>query len=443
MSVSNSTSRTKQINPPSRLPRIFRSLRHYNYRVWFAGQTISLIGSWMQSMAQQVLVYHLTGTASSLGIISMIGLIPLIPISIWSGSLADRVSKRTILLITQCIMMLEAFILAILTWTNLIQVWHVYVLSFFMGAAQAMDMPTRQAFTVDMIDGKDDLTNAIGLNSAMFNSARAIGPALAGVIVAITGEANAFFFNGLSFIAVIISLLMMRNLPQAPKFEKKPNTLQHMTEGFRFIKKQTNLKVLTSMVAVSAFLSMPYSTLMPVFASKILGNSAAPFIHTICTSKTGGSFCQSPDALPLGILLTCVGLGALIGALFIASMSDNAHRGRWLTFGNLLFPLSLMGFSLSKSFLLSTGLMLITGFAFVMQNALANTLLQFGSPDSMRGRVMSIYTLTFQATMRLGGLQAGMMADQIGAPLTVGTSACISLLYGLLIAFCFPDVRKL
>ena len=199
-----------------RLPATFGAFSHRNYLLWFIGQGISLIGTWMQTMAQQVLVYRLTGSAASLGVISFIGLIPLIPLSLWGGSIVDRFPKRTILLVTQVSMLLQAFLLAGLTWSGKVQIWHVYVMAFILGAANAVDLPARQAFTVDMVEGKEHLSSAIGLNSAMFNGARAIGPALAGILVATTGEGNAFFFNGLTFVAVIISLMMMRSLP-APR----------------------------------------------------------------------------------------------------------------------------------------------------------------------------------------------------------------------------------
>jgi len=443
------TSQTAQSLPgpvPKRqtAPVIFRALRHRNYRLWFIGQGISLIGTWMQTMAQQVLVYRLTGSATSLGVISVIGLIPLIPLSLWGGSISDRIPRRNVILVTQILMLIQAFILSALTWTEKVQIWHVYVMAFFLGAAQAVDMPARQAFTVDMVEGKEDLTNAIGLNSAMFNGARAIGPALAGLVVAATGESIAFFVNGLSFVAVIISLLLMRNLPGA----RLPpgagvSTVSHMAEGFRYIIKKQVILVLTSLVALSAFLSMPYSTLMPVFAQVVLKNSAQSFVGLICGGDQPLIHCQTPEALPLGMLLTMVGIGAMIGALLVASLPQTARRGLYLTAGNLVFPLVLLFFSASRSFLLSLCLMLVTGISFVMQNALANTMIQLISPDEMRGRIMSFYTLTFQGMMRLGGLQAGLMSDWLGAPLTVSLGAGISLLYGLFVAFRYPVIRKM
>lgn len=429
---------------PSRIPKTFRALRHRNYQLWFFGQGISLIGTWMQTMAQQVLVYDLTGSAAALGVVSLIGLIPLIPLSFLGGSISDRFPKRNVLLITQSVMLIEALILAVLCWTDVIEVWHVYVLSFILGCANAVDLPARQAFTVDMVEGKEDLTNAIGLNSAMFNGARAIGPAMAGLIVAITGVGTAFFINGLSFVAVMISLLLMRNLPKPlVKENEETNTLKHMGEGVRFMVSQNAVKVLMSLIAVSAFLSMPYNTLMPVFAEKTLAESAQPVINAICGSSNQVLSCESPEALPLGILLTSVGTGALIGALIIASLSETAHRGKLLTIGNLLFPAALVVFSLSQSFILSVIIMLVVGFSFVWQNALANTLLQLIVPDELRGRVMGFYTMTFQGMMRLGGMQAGLMGDWLGAPFAVGIGALISLIFGGFVAVRYPVIRKL
>jgi MFS family permease len=426
-----------------RLPATFRAFQHRNYALWFVGQGISLVGTWMQTMAQQVLVYRLTGSAISLGIISFIGLVPLIPLSLWGGSITDRFPKRTIILITQSIMLVQALLLAVLTWSGAVQIWHVYIMAFILGAATAVDLPARQAFTIDMVEGKEDLTSAIGLNSAMFNSARAIGPALAGVLVATTGEGNAFFLNGLSFIAVIISLLMMRNLPKPLPQTGKESSIKHMTGGVRFILQRQTILILISLIAVSAFLSMPYNTLLPVFAGDILKQSALPFVAAFCSSLTFHTGCQAPEALPLGMLYSMLCIGAVIGALVVASLPAKARRGRLLTLGNLAFPLFLLLFAFSSQFKISLFLMLFIGFSFVWQNALANTLLQFVTPDELRGRVMGVYTMTFQAMFRLGGLQAGFVADWLGAPIAVGIGAILSLFYGLFVAVRYPKVRQL
>ncbi len=393
-------------------------------------------------MAQQVLVYRLTGSAAALGMINFIGLVPLLPLALWGGSLSDRIPKRTVILGTQIGMLLQAAILSALTWTGAIQVWQVYVMAFFMGALQAVDVPARQAFTVDMVEGKEDLTNAIGLNSAMFNGARALGPALAGLVVAATGEGMAFFINALSFVAVIISLFFMRDLPRT-SMTGRAGIGRHVAEGVHFVYKQQTLLVLMSMVAVSAFLSMPYSTLMPVFADNVLQESASGVVQTLCNGPSALLRCQTPQALPLGMLLTTVGIGALAGALGVASLPDGARRGRLLTVGNLLFPAALLAFATSRSFLLSMICLFVVGVSFVTQNALVNTLMQFATPDSMRGRVMSLYSLAMQGTMRVGALQAGLVADRIGASLAVGLGAALSLVYGVVIAVRYPRVREL
>ena len=421
----------------------FRSLRHRNYRLLFFGQGFSLIGTWMQMMAQQVLVYRLTGSATALGVVSFIGFIPLLPLALWGGSIADRFPKQRVILITQIIMMLQAFVLAGLTLTGVVQIGHVYVMAFILAAAQAVDMPARQAFTVEMIEGKEDLTNAIALNSAIFNGARALGPALAGLAVATTGEGMAFAFNGLSFVAVIIGLLLMRNLPQPNGSRRTTSLAHHVTEGARFVGRQQAILVLMSLVAVSAFLSMPYTTLMPVFADRVLGESARPVVAFLCEGAHPPMRCLSPQALPLGILLTMVGIGAVTGALLVASLPDNARRGRMLTIANLAFPFLLLIFATSRSFLLSMAVLLLVGMSFVWQNSLANTLLQIITPDAVRGRVMSLYTLTFQSTMRLGGLQVGLLADRLGASLAVGLGVAISLAYCLFVALHFPKVREM
>lgn len=424
-------------------PSTFRALRHRNYRLWFFGQGLSLIGSWMQMMAQQVLIYRLTGSATALGMISAIGLIPVVPLSLWGGSIADRIPKRTVIFLAQIVMMAQAFLLAGLTWTGAVRIWHVYVLALILAAAQAVDLPARQAFTVELVGGKGDLTNAIALNSAMFNAARALGPALAGTLVAALGEGPAFMLNGLSFVAVLISLVLMRDLPRLQRVGQRTSLAGHTAEGLRFIRSQRSILVLISLVAVSAFLSMPYSTLMPVFAGKVLGSSAQPVVQFLCDGPQPLMRCRAPEALPLGMLLTTVGIGALVGALWVASLPERIRRGRWLTAGNLGFPLLLLGFATSRSFLVSLALLFAVGVSFVMQNALANTLLQVATPDEVRGRVMSVYSLTFQAFMRGGGLQAGLVADGIGAPLAVGLGAAVSLGYGAYVAVRYPKVREM
>ncbi len=429
--------------PARRIPSTFRALRHRNFRLFFFGQMISLVGTWMQHIALQWLVYRLTGSATMLGVINLISALPLIPLSLWGGSLADRFPRRTIVVITQSVMMLQAFLLAVLTWTGVVQVWHVLLLALLHASANALDIPARQAFLIEMVEGKEDLTNAIGLNSALFNGARAVGPALAGAAVATTGEAGAFFINGLSFLAVISSLLMMR-LAQQPLPSSRAAIASHLREAVGYVWSQQIIMVLISLVAVSAFLSMPYSTLMPVFAKEVLNESAQPLLDYACRQASAlGTSCQSPEALTYGLLMAATGLGAVTGALVVASLPATARRGRLLTFGNLGFPALVIGLSLSRSFFLSLGLLVGIGFSFVTQNALANTLIQILVPDRLRGRVMSFYSMSFQGMMRLGGMQAGLMGDALGAPLAVGIGAAVCLVYGLIVAWRYPRLRQM
>ncbi len=427
-----------------RIPATFRALAHRNYRLWFFGQGVSLIGTWMQTMAQQVLVYRLTGSAVALGIANFVMVLPLVPLALWGGSLSDRLPKRAIVTTTQTLMLIQALILAWLTWTGVVEVWHVYVMAFLLGAVKAVDMPARHSFVVEMVEGKKDLTNAIGLNSSIFNGARTLGPALAGVAVAALGEAVAFLLNALSFLAVIASLLAMRDLPapSKPATEGMP-VLTHTVEGVRYIFRQETLLVLMSLIAVSSFLSMPFNTLMPIFAQEVLQESAAPVVGLLCGGELLPIECQAPEALPLGMLLTAVGLGAVAGALLVASLPEWARRGRVLSFGNLAFPFFLLLFAVSRSMVLSLPLMLLVGICFVMQNAIANTLLQIHAPDELRGRVMSLYSLVSEGMRNVGGLQAGFVADWIGAPLSVGLGAAISLAYGLYVAVRYKRVREL
>jgi len=395
-------------------------------------------------MAQQVLVYRLTGSASALGIVSFMTVLPLVPLTLWGGSLSDRISKRMILLVTQTLMLLQAILLAILTWTGVVEIWHVYLMAFLLGALKAVDTPARHSFVVEMVEGKEDLTSAIGLNSAIQNGAKTLGPALAGIFVAVTGEAMAFFANSFSFLAVIISLLMMKDLPQTFNGQKeKMNTLAHTIQGVRFVFGQQTLLILISLVAVNSFLSKPYQTLMPVFAAINLRESAQPMIAFFCNREHAILNCQTPEALPLGFLLAAIGIGAVIGALLVASLPEHARRGWVLTFGNLSFPLLLLLFVSSNSMVFSLVLMVLTGLTRVLQNAMANTLLQITAPDSLRGRVMSFYSLVSHGTTHLGGLQAGFVADWIGAPVSVGIGAAVSLLYGSFVALRYRQVRNL
>jgi MFS family permease len=260
--------------------------------------------------------------------------------------------------------------------------------------------------------------------------------------VAATGEGGAFLINALSFVAVIAALILMR-LPTMERPARSTNAAAHMKEGIRYVLGRQTLLVLMSMVAVSAFLSMPYTTLLPVFATSVVGESAQPLIALVCGGSPVSIQCQSPDALTFGLLQAASGIGAVAGALIIASMPKGARRGRWLTIGNLLFPAALIVMAASRSFVLSFVVLVVAGLSFVAQNALVNTLIQTSVPDSLRGRVMSVYSLSFQGMNRMGGMQAGFMGDMIGAPITVAIGASLCLIYGIVVAWRYPQVRDM
>lgn len=419
--------------------KAFRALRHRNYQLFFFGQMISIIGTWMQVTALPLLIVKLKPANPGLwlGINGFLPLIPLIPLALVAGSLADRFSKRNILVLTQMTMMLQAFVLAALTATGTIQMWQILLLTFVSGAAAAIDLPARQAFVIEMVGDPADLGSGIALNSAIFNLGRAFGPVLAGLLIAPLGFSAAFFINGLSFLAVIAGLLLM-HLPPTPQHARPPKMRAHLKEGLSYVWHNPTLMVLMSLVAVSAFLSMPFMTLMPIFAGDQLAVSAQPVVSAVCNWMT----CQTPEAVTYGLLLGMFGTGALIGALLAGVYSDRG-RGRLLTIGNLGFPLALLVFALSQSFWLSMAVLFGVGILFILQNALANTLVQLASPDRLRGRVMSVYSLVFQGMQGAGRMQAGVTETFMGAPFAVALGAIASLAYGVLVFFRWPQIRRL
>src|SRR5215471_18413713 len=355
----------RQIQPNSAsergLPALFRAMRYRNYRLFISGQLISLIGTWMQMVAQSWLIYRLTGSAVLLGFVGFAGQVPVFLLAPFTGALIDRGNRHRISIGTQTASMLLAFALAILTLTGTVKVWHVFALAAALGIVNALDIPARQVFIVEMV-GRDDMVNAIALNSSMFNAARIIGPAIAGALVSAIGEGWCFFANGVSYIAVIAGLLMMKILSR-PKIQKPSSTLAHIAEGFQFVYRKRPIRALLVMLGVISVVGMPYSVLMPIFAGDIL--------H-------GG-----PGAL--GFLMGAAGAGALTGAITIASRRDVRGLGKWVAIAATGFGTSLMAFSFSHQLWLSALLLAPAGFALMVQMASSNTLIQTMSPDRLRG----------------------------------------------------------
>ncbi len=403
------------------LQRTFTALRHRNYRLYWFGQIVSLIGTWMQSVGQGWLVYQLTNSPFALGLVGFSSALPVLALSLWGGVVTDRMNKRTIITITQAASMLQAFALWLLYVSGRIQVWHVIAAAFLLGLINAFDAPARQAFVIEMVS-KEDLMNAIALSSSAFNSARILGPAIAGVLVSVpaVGIGGLFFLNGVSFLAVIAALLMMRLLP-SPALARHGSVWASLVEGLRYVWHNPVVLTLESLVAVSSIFGMPYAALMPIFASDIL--------------KVG------PEGY--GLLLALTGVGALVGSLGLASLGNFRHKGWLLTAGNLLFPATLLALAFSRSYTLSMVIMVGVGWAMVTQNATANTLLQTMVPDRLRGRVMSVHALMFLGMTPFGNLQAGMVANFLGAPFAVGLGAVLAGLCGLFVFWRLPQVRRL
>ena len=379
-----------------------RALRHHNFQLFFSGQLISLIGTWMQSVAQSWLVYRLTGSPLLLGAVGFASQFPVFLTAPFGGTAADRTNRQHLVIATQTASMILAAILAWLTLSGRLQVWHIFVLASLLGVVNAFDIPGRQAFLVDMV-GKEDLMNAIALNSSMFNGARVIGPAIAGILVAKIGEGWCFAANALSYVAVIFGLFMMRVV--SPPRAGKNSPLEDIIEGFRWVNQTKVIRALLLLLGLISLVGMPYTVLMPVFADRILHGGARG----------------------LGILMGATGVGALLGALTLASKEGVKGLGRWVAIACASFGISIFLFSFSRYFWLSVALLLPSGYSMMLEMACSNTLIQTMVPDHLRGRVMALYSMMFMGMAPFGALLGGALADRVGAPVTVaiGGVACV------------------
>ncbi len=405
---------------PSRLTQILRSLRSRNYRIFFIGQSISLVGTWMQQVAVGWLVYRITGSPFWLGVVSFAGQVPTIFIAPVAGVLADRWDRRRILITTQFLAMAQAFVLAGLVFTHTVAVWNIVPLMLLLGCVHAWDIPARQSFLIEMISDKDDLGNAIALNSSMFNCARLIGPTLAGILIATVGEGICFLLNALSFIAVLISLFQLSDTREKLQGATPQRILHGLREGFSYAFGFAPIRSLLLLVALLSFAGMPYAVLMPIFAKTIL---------------RGG-----PSTL--GFLVGSSGLGALAGALYLASRQNARGLGKIIVVAASLFGVGLMAFSQSQQLMFSMMMMLCTGFGMMVTMAACNTVLQTLVDDDKRGRVMSLYTVAFMGIAPFGCLLAGALATWFGAPLTLLCGGLACLAGAALFAFHLPTWRE-
>jgi MFS family permease len=390
---------------------VLRALAHRDFRLFFFGQLVSLIGTWMQSVAQSWLVYRLTGSSVLLGLVGFAGQVPVFLLSPAGGTLADTRSRHRIIIATQTLAMLLALALAALTLSGRVQLSHIFLLASLLGVVNAFDIPARQSFLVQLV-GRDDLMNAIALNSSMFNGARILGPAIAGILVAAIGEGWCFLLNGVSYLAVLACLLRMHPKP-VPQWPRGATALGRIVEGFRFVAGTAPIRALLLLLGLVSLAGMPYAVLMPIFADEIL--------HA--------------GARGLGLLMGASGLGALLGALTLAARRQVRGLGRWVAYAAAAFGLSLIAFAWSRHFWLSAALLVPAGFAMIVQTAASNTLIQAMVPDGLRGRVMSVYSMMFMGMAPFGALLSGLLAARLGAPgaVALGGGACIagSIVFGL------------
>lgn len=394
-------------SPTQARPSLLTVFRHRNYRLFFAGQLLSLMGTWMQTIAQAWLVYRLTGSPLALGFVTFAAQAPVFFFTAFGGTIADRVDKRRAILAAQSLLCMLAVALSVLTFTEHVTFAMVAGLAFFFGLVNAVEIPTRQSFIVDMV-GKDDLQSAIALNSMMFNTARIVGPAAAGVIVAWVGEAWCFALNAVSYLAVIASLALMNVV--SPVRVSRARALQELREGFAYVSRHREIRAALLALAASSFAGGPYMSLLPVMIQEVLGEGAQSF----------------------GIIWSGVGLGALLGAFTMGRLKDGA-LARAPALAAIGFGLALILFSQSTVFWLSALLVVPTAYGLMLQGSATNIIVQRLVEDRMRGRVMAYYTMSFLGMLPFGSLAAGALAQQVGAPLTLALGGLTSAGVGLLV----------
>ncbi|MDQ5835738.1 MAG: MFS transporter [Acidobacteriota bacterium] len=399
---------------------MLRALGHKNYRLFFSGQSVSLVGTWMTRIATSWLVYRLTGSALLLGVVGFAGQIPSFILAPFAGVLVDRWNRHRLLVATQVLSLVQSLALALLALTGVIQIRHVIWLSVLQGLINAFDMPARQAFVVEMVERREDLPNAIALNSSMVNATRLLGPSLGGIVIAAVGEGWCFLIDAVSYVAVVASLLAMRVTPRMTEPVREANMLRQLREGFTYAARFAPIRKVLMLLALVSLVGMPYTVLMPVFADEVL--------H-------GG-----PNTL--GLLMAASGVGALVGAMFLAARKSVLGLGTLIPVTAAAFGAGLIAFSFSRVLWLSLALMVVTGLGFMVQMAASNTVLQTIVEEDKRGRVMSFYTMAFMGTAPFGSLLAGSVAERIGAPHTLlfGGLGCIA--GALWFAFSLPALRR-
>jgi MFS family permease len=396
----------------------FAALKHYNYRLWFAGQVVSLVGTWMQSTAQGYLIYQITRSPVYLGLVGFVGGVPSLFFTLFGGLVADRLPRRNLLVITQSSMMFLAFILAVLTFTKTVLPWHILVLAFLLGVANAFDAPARTSFVLELVD-RETMTNAIALNSTMFNFATVVGPSVAGITYAAIGPAWCFTLNGLTFIAVIIALLLMRIKLDKPASQRRA-AMAELGESIHYVLKNRMILSLIGSVGIVSIFGIGMLNLLPAWATDVLHG----------------------DVTTNGWLISARGLGSLVSALMLAYWGIRKMRGRLWTYGAFVMPVTLFVFAWIRWLPLSLITLLGVGWGFMMVLNNSQAIVQSLVPDALRGRVMGVYTLVLFGSMPIGSLLAGGVAQWIGEPVTVMLGAILLLLFAVAAWVFLPEIHN-
>lgn len=396
-----------------------RALKHRNYQLFFSGQSISLVGTWMTRVATSWLIYRLSHSAFLLGLVSFAGQVPAFLLGPFAGVWVDRLNRHRVLVATQVLSMVQSFALAALALPHHIAVWEIMALSVFQGAINAFDMPARQAFMIQMVESREDLSSAIALNSSMVNGSRLIGPSLAGLIIAAWGEGYCFLLDGISYMAVIVSLLAMVVAPFDGK-RGRPGVLHELAEGWRYVSQFTPIRSILLLMALVSFAGMPYMALLPMFAGKILGGGADT----------------------LGFLMAATGAGALAGALTLALRRSVIGLGKLIGWNAATFGVALIAFAFSHWMWLSLVMMVAAGFGMMQQMAASNTVLQTIAEEDKLGRVMSYYAMAFVGAAPFGSLAAGWAASHIGTPITLALGGALCVAGSVWFATRLPAIRS-
>lgn len=396
----------------------FSALRHRNFRLLYGGLLVSMVGIWMQRVAQAWLVLELTDSAFWVGFVQGVGSLPVLVFSLYAGAVADRLPKRKVIFTTQATSMVLAIALAVLVFAEVVQVWHVAIVAVFLGTAAAFDIPARQSFIVELV-GKEDLTNAIALNSSAFNASRVVGPAIGGVLTAAAGVGFCFLLNGLSYVAVLGALVAMR-LPPFTETATSRGAWESVVAGLRYVAGDVRIRTIIVNVSVVGVFGFPITVLLPVVVRDVMGLGAEAY----------------------GWMMSSFGVGAVAGALGLAVFSRRVPKGRVLGPAAAVFGMLIVLVAISRALVLSLGLLVLAGFTMVLTTALTNTLLQTLAPDELRGRVVSVYTLAFIGLTPLGAFQAGTLAEAFGAPLALGVGGGVVSLMALLTVLRSREIRE-